>query len=435
MGIESDQLVYDYLSRVGDIAQQRALPSGQRMRLVNELRAGIDKVRAAEGAHSVAAVKQVLARFGSPGDIVEAAKRDPDSAVPEIAVQPGEPPAGGGGLGSRLPRPRVGGSEKWLGRLPRPRTGSGPGSGSGPGGWTKGGRAAGGGAAGRRGGAGPEYPVPQPAPGPDDFTPPAEPPPTAASPPHLAGEDEFDRTHADPDWWRVEPAPFGGPLPGAGGADQVPGFTGGIEVPELFESPEDQDDAEQRRPGTRKGGGAGAVGRAARAAKAANAARAARAAKAKQARREQLEAEAEAAAEAEEEYEDDEPAAPPSRRGAATRDLLRSAGLMEVLAMSALLGGAVLNQWMASLVGWALVYTSRRLSMPEKKWAALGVPGTVAAGGLVWLWGRNEGRWGEQLKEGTMGQAYEDMFLDLVRLAAVASTLFLLWRARRRLRS
>ncbi|GAA2121716.1 hypothetical protein [Streptomyces synnematoformans] len=165
------------------------------------------------------------------------------------------------------------------------------------------------------------------------------------------------------------------------------------------------------------------------------AARAARAAKAKQARREQAEAEAEAEAEPEEEYEDDEPAAPSPRRGAATRDLLRSAGLMEVLAMSALLGGAVLNQWMASLVGWALIYTSRRLSMAEKKWAALGVPGTVAAGGLVWLWGRNEGRWGEQLKEGTMGQAYEDMFLDLVRIAAVASTLFLLWRARRRLRS
>ncbi|MFW6694349.1 hypothetical protein [Streptomyces sp. MAR4 CNX-425] len=420
MGIESDQLVYDYLSRVGDIAQQRALPSGQRMRLVNELRTGIDKVRAAEGAHSVAAVKQVLARFGSPGDIVEAAKRDPASAVPEVAVRPGEPPpAGGGGLASRLPRPRAGGSEKWLGRLPRPRTGSdsGPGSNSG-----------------RRGGGGPEFPVPRPAPAPDDFTPPAEPPPTAASPPHLAGEDELDRSHADPDWWHVEPTPFAGPVPGPPrGADKVPGFTGGVELPELFRHPEDQDaddgaDGAPDGAGPRQPGPKGAVGRAARAAKAANAARSARAAKAKQARREEAEAEAE------EEYEDDEPAPPPRRHGAATRELLRSAGLMEVLAMGALLGGAALSQWMASVVGWALVYTSRRLSMREKKWAALGVPGTVAAGGLVWLWGRHEGRWGEQLKEGTLGQAYQDMFLDLVRLAAVASVLFLLWRARRRLR-
>lgn len=412
MGIESDQLVYDYLSRVGDIAQQRALPSGQRMRLVNELRASIDKVRAAEGAHSVSAVKQVLARFGSPGDIVEAAKRDPASAVPEVAVEPGQPPAGGG-LASRLPRPRVGGSEGWLGRLPRPRTGTEPG-----------GRE-------QKRAARPAPGVPRPAP--EDFTPPAEPPPTAAAPPHLAGEDELDRTHADPDWWRVEPGPSAGPMPGAGGgADTVPGFTGGIELPELFQPPEQQagDAEEDEEEGARKGGG-GAGGRAARAAKAAraaNAARAARAAKAKQARREAAEAEDEEA------YEDEEPS-PPRRRATATRELLRSAGMMEVLAMGALLGGAALGQWMASVVGWALVYTSRRLSMAEKKWAALGVPGTVGFAGLAWLWGRQQERWGEPLQEGTLGQEFSDMLPALVRLAAVASTLFLLWRARRRLRT
>ncbi|WP_407565601.1 hypothetical protein [Streptomyces sp. 184] len=412
MGIESDQLVYDYLSRVGDLAQQRALPSGQRMRLVNELRAGIDKVRAAEGAHTVSAVKQVLARFGSPGDIVEAAKRDPASAVPEVAVQPGEPPAGGGGLASRLPRPRVGGSEGWRGRLPRPRTGGEPG-----------GREA-------KRSARPVPEVPGPAPAPADFTPPAEPPPTAAAPPHLAGEDELDTAHGDPDWWRVEPAPFGGPMPGAGGgADNVPGFSGGIELPELFQPPEQQaEDGAGKKPGTQQGGGAGAVGRAARAAKAAkaaNAARAARAAKAKEARREAAEAEDE------EDYEDDTPSAP---RGAATRELLRSAGLLEVLAMGALLGGAALGQWMASVVGWLLVYGSRRLSMTEKKWAALGMPGTVGFGALVWLWGRYTERWGEPVKEGTMGQEFSDMLPTLIRVAAVASTLFLLWRARRRLR-
>ncbi|WP_225793538.1 hypothetical protein [Streptomyces aculeolatus] len=411
MGIESDQLVYDYLSRVGDIAQQRALPSGQRMRLVNELRAGIDKVRAAEGAHSVSAVKQVLARFGSPGDIVEAAKRDPATAVPEVAVQPGEPPGGGGGLASRLPRPRVGGSEGRLGRLPRPRTGGEPG-----------------GREPKRAGR-PAPEVPGPAPG--DFTPPAEPPPTAASPPHLAGEDELGRGQADPDWWRVEPGPFGGPVPGAGsGTTDVPGFTGGIELPELFRRPEQQDGDEDEEKDAREDGPPGAMGRAARAAKAAraaNAARAARAAKAKQARREAAEAEDEEA------YEDEEPS-PARPRGAATRELLRSAGLLEVLAMGALLGGAALGQWMASVVGWALVYASRRLSMTEKKWASLVVPGTVGFGGLVWLWGRNQERWGEPLKEGAMGDEFQDLLPTLVQFAAVASTLFLLWRARRRLR-
>ena len=43
VGIESDQLVYDYLSRVGDLAQQRGLPSATRMRLVSGLRAEIDR--------------------------------------------------------------------------------------------------------------------------------------------------------------------------------------------------------------------------------------------------------------------------------------------------------------------------------------------------------------------------------------------------------
>ncbi|MEW1605702.1 hypothetical protein AB0450_33545, partial [Streptomyces sp. NPDC093808] len=33
VGIESDQVVYEYLSRVGDVAQQRQLPSAARMRL------------------------------------------------------------------------------------------------------------------------------------------------------------------------------------------------------------------------------------------------------------------------------------------------------------------------------------------------------------------------------------------------------------------
>ena len=46
MGIESDQLVYDYLSRVGDLAQQRQLPSATRMRLVSGLRDEIDRRRA-----------------------------------------------------------------------------------------------------------------------------------------------------------------------------------------------------------------------------------------------------------------------------------------------------------------------------------------------------------------------------------------------------
>ncbi|MBL0804401.1 hypothetical protein G6539_30670, partial [Streptomyces albidoflavus] len=50
MGIESDQLVFDYLSRVGDLAQQRQVPAAERMRLITELRRDIDQRRAPSSA-------------------------------------------------------------------------------------------------------------------------------------------------------------------------------------------------------------------------------------------------------------------------------------------------------------------------------------------------------------------------------------------------
>nr|WP_158715621.1 hypothetical protein [Streptomyces sp. NRRL S-481] len=53
MGIESDQVVYEYLSRVGDVAQQRQLSSATRMRLVADLRNEIDKRRAKATVDSV----------------------------------------------------------------------------------------------------------------------------------------------------------------------------------------------------------------------------------------------------------------------------------------------------------------------------------------------------------------------------------------------
>lgn len=66
VGIESDQLVYDYLSRVGDLAQQQQLSSGARMRLVSTLRSEIDRQRATGGADSPAAVRRIIGGLGTP---------------------------------------------------------------------------------------------------------------------------------------------------------------------------------------------------------------------------------------------------------------------------------------------------------------------------------------------------------------------------------
>ncbi|RWZ72521.1 hypothetical protein EQK42_29355, partial [Streptomyces albidoflavus] len=81
MGIESDQLVFDYLSRVGDLAQQRHVPAAERMRLITELRRDIDQRRARPGGDSPAAVRRALGKLGTPAEVV--AKAGGTSAAPE----------------------------------------------------------------------------------------------------------------------------------------------------------------------------------------------------------------------------------------------------------------------------------------------------------------------------------------------------------------
>ena len=93
--------------------------------------------------------------------------------------------------------------------------------------------------------------------------------------------------------------------------------------------------------------------------------------------------------------------------------------------------GAVFGNWFALAFGWLIAYASRRLSVAESKWAVLGMPGVVAAAAVVWLWGRNEGRWGEPIAQGHMSDALVETWPWVVRGGAVASALFLVWRARR----
>ncbi|OEV30105.1 hypothetical protein AN219_12805, partial [Streptomyces nanshensis] len=73
MGIESDKLVFDYLSRIGDLAHRTPMTAAERARLVSGLRGRIDRMRAeAGGAESKAAVKKILTQLGRPEDVVAA---------------------------------------------------------------------------------------------------------------------------------------------------------------------------------------------------------------------------------------------------------------------------------------------------------------------------------------------------------------------------
>ncbi|MEV6649103.1 hypothetical protein [Streptomyces sp. NPDC051219] len=378
MGIESDQLVYDYLSRVGDLAQQRLLPSGDRMRLVSTLRGEIDRQRAGQTADSPAAVRRILGRLGSPEDIVAAAATgDPGGTAP---MPPTRPDPESSAVPQRVRR-----------RVPRPRRTEEPAESAEP----------------------------------QMFG-------TAASPPHLAGEDELGPHGSEPDWWRIEPGPYGL-------GDSVPGFVGGVEIPEILRPPDAataletvKDPAEadavdhgtSRWPGRRRrgpgngestpGAGTGAAAGAGRDAGAGDAEAAGPGDAGLRRWRRRLRRRTVPAA----------PAAPAARAPLANPLLLLAAAL--------LVGGAVLGSWLAVGAGWLLVYASRTMSRAEAKWVTLGLPGLVAAGGIAWLWGRSEGRWGEPLAQDALGEAFSGAWPVVVRTAAIASALYLVWRARRR---
>ncbi|MFB7294321.1 hypothetical protein [Streptomyces rubiginosohelvolus] len=408
VGIESDQLVYDYLSRVGDLAQQQQLSSGARMRLVSTLRGEIDRRRTTEGADSPAAVRRIIGRLGSPDELVAAAARSADGTVPL-------PSAGTGAVGGEpqrrgLPRPRSG----LLRKEPRE---TGPGADEGREataprkpkagfGWGASrrdpeGRADAAGSAPVDGAA-----VPRPGPAPDDAPVHSWPDPSA---PHMLGQDQQGRADDATDWWRLEPGPFDE-------GTAIPGFFGGIEAPELLGRrpiPVDMDKKGTKGEEEEGGDGSEGAGDAKAAATDGTAARRRALRLVKLRRRKPAPVVVEPAV------------AAPGPRGGFAHPLL-------LLAAVLLVAGVVTGSWLPLAGGWLLAYSSRTLSRTEAKWAALGLPGVVAAGALVWVWGRMEGRWGEPIREGAMRDVLLETWPVVVRVAAVASALYLVWRARRR---
>ncbi|MGW1379016.1 hypothetical protein ACWD6P_32770 [Streptomyces sp. NPDC002446] len=432
MGIESDQLVFDYLSRVGDLAQQRGLPAATRMRLVTGLRARID----GEKPDSVSGAKRLLARLGTPEAVVAQAAGDPQAAgaPPPAAPSPdGGPPARWAAAREKL------GGLSWRGAL----TGRGTAGGHPPANGAAGAKGAAGGAS-AKGKASAHGKVPAPREGAQGPAP-AVPVPDAGLPPHLAGADELGDAQDAPDWWRVESSPFG---PG----ETVPGFVGGIEIPEIWDRPEHADtkDGKDGKDGEagggrtgggggplslRKRGGAGGDGDTAEGA----GAEAADAADGQGpppgllrralARRRAAAAGARPVGTAGEDDEDDESG--PEAAADAALPLRAWLSPVPTLAVLLLVAGAVLGSWLALAGGWALAYVSRRLTPAEAKFAALGVPGSAAGGLVVWLWGRFDGRWGDPIAQGRLGQELLDGLPVMARAAAVASALFLVWRMRR----
>ncbi|MFF4606860.1 hypothetical protein ACFY12_29530 [Streptomyces sp. NPDC001339] len=384
MGIESDQLVFDYLSRVGDLAQQQGLPAATRMRLVTRLRAEIDERK----PDSVSGVKRMLARLGAPEAVVAEAG---GAALPE------EPSGGGAtiraGISSRAGQPSKAGQPSRAGDLSSRRTS--PRDKLAGLAWRSGltvGKAL---WHGNNAAASPASPAT-----PASSASPATPASSSGLPPHLAGADELGDGDDAPDWWRTGPTPLG---PG----ETVPGFVGGIEIPEIWERPDDENEGEGEGAGKAEGKG-----------------------------KSKGKAEEDAGAAAEDDTGDiglgEEEEEPGSWEDSGGPMPLRAwLSPVPTLAAVLLVAGAVLGSWWAMAGGWALAYVSRRLTRTEAKFAALGVPGIFAGGLLVWLWGRVDRRWGEPVAEGRLGQELLDGLPVVARVAALASALFLLWRMRR----
>nr|WP_223182810.1 MULTISPECIES: hypothetical protein [unclassified Streptomyces] len=486
-------MVYDYLSRVGDLAQQRQLPAKERMRLVASLRDEIDRRRATHGEESPAAVRGILGALGSPDEVVDRAGHSGGPRPP--GPGPAETAPGGAtprGLGGGVPRPRrgpgaaagaaggetpgarpgprkgpLGGSRTGTGTGSAAGGGTGAGNGSGKGsrtgsrtgtrtgegvgersgrvaGWLpgrrrgeaesgtgggpgpgRGGKGAGGAGPGakRTGarGAGPSGAGADAGAAADGLTGGG----TGAgfgsgfgsgpgsgsgfgsgqgSGAGLGGADPFAGLGLDGGWG----AGGGG---GAGGdwwreaedaAEGLPGFVGGVERPDLFKEPlpEEESEEDEENGEEHEDGEHGPVS--------------ARRRLVGVLRRRSPEV-------AELEPEPEAPARP----------LLASPFV--VLAALLLLGGALFGSLLAVAAGWLLAYVSRRLTPGESKTAVLVIPGLAAASGIAWLWGRAGGRWGAPIEEGgeALRAALSETWPWVLKSAAVASALFLLWRSRR----
>ncbi|MGQ4359872.1 hypothetical protein [Streptomyces sp. SAS_272] len=370
MGIESDQVVYEYLSRVGDVAQQRQLSSATRMRLVSELRNEIERRRAKAPVDSPAAVRRIIDRLGSPDDLVAAAAEGggvPQTPTPSVPVQ-----RDGDAQRDRARQERQARQQK---QQRRPRQEKQPEPMGQPEQSEQAGR--------------PERPkgirriVPRPRTGAPS---PADVPSDAASPPHRAPAHELGDGGSAPDWWLNEPTPFG---PG----EDIPGFVGGVEIPDLLKPPprrKPEDDADDESD----------------------------------------------AVEEDAALDGDTPAAPARRRRlrlprAAGAPARRWSNPLLLIAAGCLVAGAALGNWFVLILGWLIAYASRRLTERETKAAVFWLPGLALTAGLVWLWGRSEGRWGAPVAEGHMSDAIADTWPWVIRGAAVASALFLAWRSQR----
>ncbi|MFE7135203.1 hypothetical protein ACFVIM_30530, partial [Streptomyces sp. NPDC057638] len=104
-----------------------------------------------------------------------------------------------------------------------------------------------------------------------------------------------------------------------------------------------------------------------------------------------------------------------------------------LVAAALLVAGALFSSYVVLGLGWLCAYASNKLTMAQRKFAVLVLPGVVALTGIVWAWSRVDEASAElDARQESLKEVLGGAWPWMVKGAAFASALYLVLRARRR---
>ncbi|WP_406285575.1 hypothetical protein [Embleya sp. NBC_00896] len=104
----------------------------------------------------------------------------------------------------------------------------------------------------------------------------------------------------------------------------------------------------------------------------------------------------------------------------------------EVFAIALMAVGAITASTVVVLLGVLVVFTAGAWSLKERRFAAFYIPGGMALAFAIGMWLRATGNMGTDLTRDQAWDRYGELLPAMVRVAAVAVSLYLLWRLNRR---
>lgn len=104
----------------------------------------------------------------------------------------------------------------------------------------------------------------------------------------------------------------------------------------------------------------------------------------------------------------------------------------EVFAIAMMAIGAIVASTAVVVLGLLVVFTAGAWSLKERRFAGFYVPGATALAFAIGMWMRATGHMGVDLTSDQAWDRYGELLPAMVRIAAIAASLYLLWRLNRR---